>query len=36
MHAGAVQQIMESVATLTVPLTVNVSCGQRWGAMQRM
>lgn len=34
--AGAVQQIMEGVACLKVPLTVNVSYGQRWGAMQRM
>ena len=34
--AGALQQIMEGVACLKVPLTVNVSYGQRWGAMQRM
>ncbi len=33
--AGALQ-IMEGVACLKVPLTVNVSYGQRWGAMQRM
>ena len=34
--AGGVQHIMEGVACLKVPLTVNVSYGQRWGAMQRM
>jgi len=34
--AGAVQQITEGVACLKVPLTVNVSYEQRWGAMQRM
>lgn len=34
--AGAVQQLMEGVAVIAVPLIVNVSCGKQWGTMQRM
>ena len=34
--AGAVQQLMQGVAALAVPLTVNVSCGQQWGTLHRM
>ena len=36
VFAGAVQQMMEGVAALAVPLTVNVSCGQQWGTLHQM